>query len=181
MSYITRNANILLLFLIIFSAAALVGATVYFQLNFDRINGAYTLKMDQLNKVSDELEAKQFELKKLSDDLSLKSQREEQLSGQYTEVRTEKEGLETQKKKLTTEKLSLQEELEKTEQTLYKTQNDLAAKKALAAELTAEKDKLVLELDLVKDDRDRLEADIADLGDLVDCLETTADDDENGC
>jgi hypothetical protein len=75
MSYITRNANLILLLLIIVSAAALVGATVYFQLNFNRINGAYTLKMEQLDKITDELEAKQFALKKIQDDLAIKSQK----------------------------------------------------------------------------------------------------------
>ena len=56
MSYITRNANLVLLFLVVLIAASLVGATVFFQARFKNINNEYDLKLEELNNVTAQVE-----------------------------------------------------------------------------------------------------------------------------
>ncbi len=65
MGFITKNANLILLLLIMLSATALVGATVFFQVNFERINTEYNQKLQQLQAVSKELETQQALLGKV--------------------------------------------------------------------------------------------------------------------
>ena len=80
MSYITRNANLILLLLVVLSAVGLVGATVYFQNNFERINSDYTEKLGQLQKIKADLEQHQSLLSQVKTELQTKSTREEQFS-----------------------------------------------------------------------------------------------------
>ncbi len=138
MAYITRNANIVLLFLILISASALVAATVFFQENFDRINTAYSSKLTQLNQVSDDLKEKQSALDQIKTELTLKAAREEEFTSQYTTVKTEKTQLEGEKKQLTQVKQSLEQELESTESELQTAKNALEAAKGEAERLKTE-------------------------------------------
>jgi chromosome segregation ATPase len=138
MAYITRNANIVLLFLILISASALVAATVFFQENFDRINTAYNSKLSQLNQVSEDLKERQAALDQIKTELTLKSAREEEFTSQYTTVKTEKTQLEGEKKQLTQVKQSLEQELESTESELQTAKNSLEAVKGEAERLKAD-------------------------------------------
>ncbi len=138
MVYITRNANIILLFLILISASALVAATVFFQENFDRINTAYNSKLAQLNQVSEDLKEKQAALDMIKAELTLKAAREEEFASQYTAVKTEKTQLESEKKQLTQVKQSLEKELESTESELQTAKNALEAAKGEAERLKAD-------------------------------------------
>src|SRR3970040_1597200 len=110
MGFITKNANIILLFLIFVSATALVGATVFFQMNFERINTEYNQKIQQLQVVSNELQTQQALLNKIKSELSLKAAREEELGERFTEVKETKEQLETTKAQLERSKEQLEEE-----------------------------------------------------------------------
>ncbi|MEK6822234.1 MAG: hypothetical protein AABY13_00265, partial [Nanoarchaeota archaeon] len=83
MGYITRNANIILLFLILLSAVALVGATVYFQQRFTVINTEYNAKLAQLKNISTQLEQYQTTLTTAKQELALKGSREEELTGKF--------------------------------------------------------------------------------------------------
>ncbi|MBI4148225.1 hypothetical protein HY490_02950, partial [Candidatus Woesearchaeota archaeon] len=100
MGFITNNANIMLLFLIVASATILVGATVYFQTNFSHLNAEYNDKLTKLNEVSRELEAQEAILKKVKEELTLKSVRESEFTEKYTNVREEKEQLTLTKEEL---------------------------------------------------------------------------------
>ncbi len=140
MSFINKNANLVLLFLIIISAIALVGATVFFQTKFEDINTEYNQKLEQLRLVSADLEQQQAILNKVKADLNIKSEREHILGEQFTEVKEDKEILETQKQHLESRKQELETELEDTESILQSTQNELEAKKTLVAQLTGEVD-----------------------------------------
>ena len=136
MGFITKNANTVLLFLILVSAAALVGATVFFQINFEKINTEYNQKVQQLQVISKELETQQAILNKIKSELSLKTEREEELGEKFTEVRETKEELETQKEKLELSKEQLEDELESTESILRSTESELEAKSDVVKTLT---------------------------------------------
>ncbi|MBD3361549.1 hypothetical protein GF358_02025 [Candidatus Woesearchaeota archaeon] len=181
MSYITRNANILLLFLIIISSTALVGATVYFQNNFDKINEAYNLKLAQLNEISSELDKQQRALDDVRSELSIKSAREQQLGEQYQVVQSEKETLEGQKEQLTQQKTALESELTETESELSSAKNSLEAEKALSASLQEEVTELTGDVQSLGNQVDDLEDDIDNLNAKISCLESTEDANEGDC
>lgn len=159
MGFITKNANMILLFLIMLSAASLVGATVFFQMNFEKINTEYNQKVQQLQLISKDLQTQQALLDKIKAELTVKTEREEQLGERFTEVKTTKEQLETQKVALERSKEQLESELETTESTLQSTQSELEAKKDLVATLTGENDKLSSQLDVCGDQRDNYKRD----------------------
>ncbi len=159
MGFITKNANMILLFLIMLSAASLVGATVFFQMNFEKINTEYNQKVQQLQLISKDLQTQQALLDKIKAELTVKTEREEQLGEKFTEVKTTKEQLETQKVALERSKEQLESELETTESSLRSTQSELEAKKDLVTTLTGENDKLSSQLDVCGDQRDNYKRD----------------------
>ena len=153
MGFITKNANVILLFLILVSATALVGATVFFQMNFERINTEYNQKIQQLQVVSNELQTQQALLNKIKSELSLKAAREEELGERFTEVKETKEQLETTKAQLERSKEQLEEELESTESSLRGVQLELDAKADALKVVSDENTKLETQLDVCGDQR----------------------------
>lgn len=174
MAYITRNANIVLLFLILISAVALVAATVFFQENFDRINRAYNTKLTQLNEVTKDLQEKQAALDQIKNELTLKAAREEEFTQQYTTVREERTKLTGEKEQLTELKESLETELESTESELQATKNSLEAAKGENERLKIDLTKAESDIKQLKDDIDELEADVS-------CLKAKNDSEEGTC
>ncbi len=167
MSYITRNANLILLFLIVLVATSLVGATVYFQSSFDDINKEYSQKLAELNNVSQQLEQYRSILSKAKEELQLKLAREEEFTNKFTEVRTTATQLEQDKSRLLIDKRSLETELQAARSDLTRARADLSSTQN---QLSATK----LELDREQDRN-------SDLHDTVDCLESTADASEGDC
>lgn len=108
MSFITQNANIALLFLIVLASAGLVAATLYFQANFTKINDAYDSKLEELNHVTQELEAQKKTLAEVSSEAEMKKKREEEIAGKFGEVKTAKETLEQEKTTLEKKASSLE-------------------------------------------------------------------------
>ncbi|MDP6293259.1 MAG: hypothetical protein QF486_02445 [Candidatus Woesearchaeota archaeon] len=103
MAFVDKNANLLLLFLIVISATGLVAATVYFQQNFENINQDYDTKVALLNKVSDELENQRSALEAVRSELLLKENREDEIVEKFTGIKEEKKGLEEDKTNLQTQ------------------------------------------------------------------------------
>ena len=159
MGFITKNANVILLFLILLSSLALVGATVFFQMNFERINTEYNQKVQQLQSISTELEAQQVVLNKIKSELSVKAEREEQLGEKFSEVKETKEVLETQKQQLETSKEQLESELENTESILRGTQNELDAKKDIIKTLEDDNSNLEAQVNVCENQRDDYKTD----------------------
>lgn len=154
MGFITKNANMILLFLILLSSASLVGATIFFQMNFEKINTEYQQKLQQLQTVSKDLQAQQALLDKIKGELSVKVERETQLGEKFTEVKETKEELEGQKAQLERSKEQLETELDTTESTLRSTQTELEAKKDAVKTLTLENDRLQTEINVCEDQSD---------------------------
>lgn len=174
MSYITRNANLILLFLIVLIATSLVAATTYFQSRFDEINNEYTAKRAQLENVSKELDVYQQILQKAKEELQLKLAREEQFTEQYTEVKTTKEQLEADKARLLKEKKSLEDNLASTRTSLTQAQAEVSSQKLKVSEL----DKEVSSLDAQVSS---LNSRISRLNSKIDCLVSKTDAEESSC
>ena len=111
MAYITRNANLILLFCIVLSLTFLIGTTVFYQTNLSRINEEYSTKVTELKGVEKELNTKIQILDQVKKDLKLKSEREESFTQKYTEIRGEKETLAQERDRLAAEKESLQKDV----------------------------------------------------------------------
>ena len=109
MAAINKNANMMLLFLIVLTVTFLVGATVFYQTNLKSVNTRYN---DKLKDVEKELNAKIRILEQIREDLKLKTQREETFTEKYSEVREEKDVLSQEKSTLETQKQSLQSQLD---------------------------------------------------------------------
>lgn len=167
MSYITKNANLLLLFLIVLIAGSLVGATLYFQARFTNVNTEYDTKLAELKNVTEQVNAYQETLKKAQLELELKSTREEQFTEKYTEAKQTTEQLQKSTAELEADVNDLTLQLaDKT-----KALSDANEKNAeLAADLKDEQKKVA-----------NLEDDVDDLGDEVDCLRSTSDASEGDC
>ena len=170
MGFITKNANILLLFLILISSIALVFSTVFFQSNFDKINKEYTDKMSELQKASSELNTTLQILQNYRQELALKSEREKEFSEQYTVVESEKKKIVSEKEQLATEKQTIESQLNSAKADLTKALNDLASKTTLAANLEDDLTECEADRDDYKAQRDAKENDLNDcLADLASC------------
>ena len=167
MSYITRNANLILLFLIFIIASTLVGATLYFQNRFDDVNSEYDSKLAELKNVTAQVESYREVLQKAQVELELKQNREEQFTEKYTEAKQTSETL-------TTEKASL-------EQQLVDATQQLSAKGAQITDLSNQVSAISAQLNTQKSLVADLNDDKSDLNDEVDCLKSTSDSMENNC
>jgi chromosome segregation ATPase len=165
--YITRNANILLLFLILIAATALVGATVYFQGRFNTINGEYDSKLAQLQNVTTTLQQYQDTLNSAREELQLKGSRETELTAQYTDVKDNLANVTAARNQLITDKANLQISLADTTNQLTTSQNNLALSKATVTTLNTQITSLNNQ---IKD----LDSHISHLDSQVSCLQTAA-------
>lgn len=167
MSYITRNANLILLFLIIIIAGSLVGATVYFQDRFSDVNEEYDTKLAELKNVTEQVETYRDVLQKAQLELELKQSREEQFTEKYTEA------------KATTEQL--QKTTAELEQDVIDLTSQLGQKTAQVTSLTLQVADLQSDVKAKDATIDDLQDENANLEDKVDCLETTSDSLESNC
>ncbi len=174
MSYITRNANIILLFLILLAATGMVGATAYFQTRFDNINDEYTAKLEQLENVSRQVQVYQGLLTSTKEELQLKGSREDELTDKFTTLKDEADTLSDEREGLIQDKRTLETALSEKSRQLVTAQTNLLQKEARVTELTSE----LFSCDERVDD---LEDEVDDLDDMVDCLESTPDPAESGC
>jgi chromosome segregation ATPase len=179
--YITRNANIILLFLILLSAAALVGATVYFQTRFDSINSEYTTKMTQLRNVSTQLEEYQGILNKAKEELQLKGTREEELTTQYTDIKSAKEAILAERDKLASDKQKLTTNLAETTSRLTAAQNTLSQNTQQIISMSTEIAGYKSQITDLNSKITQYKDDIDDLQDERSCLLSTADTEEANC
>ena len=160
MSYIDRNANIVLLFLVVISLTVLVGATVYYQQNFSAINGEYNEKLDNLKKMEKELQLKTTILNKTREELTLKAEREEEIGKQFTGIRSENEELASEKDKLSSQKESLETQLDDAQSSLREAQSDITFLKRKVAELEAQNSDLAVQVNYWKEQAAKYYADL---------------------
>lgn len=174
MGYITRNANVILLFMILIAATALVGATIYFQSRFTAINDEYNDKLAQLRNVSTQLEQYQGVLSTAKEELALKGTREQDLTSKYTTVKGEKEALAAERDGLLTDKASLQTALESRTTELTSAKNQVLNDQSIINGLRSD-------ISTLQAQNANLRDDVEDLEDQVDCLEDTPDAQEASC
>ena len=88
-----RDVNLGLLLLIIAAILMFSGFTVYYQATFKNLSKTYQLELQNLEKVTTDLESKRNQLNDTSTQLQIRAQKEEDLSKKFTDVRSERDQL----------------------------------------------------------------------------------------
>ena len=170
MAVMKRDVNLGLLLLIIAAILMFSGFTVYYQTTFKNLSKTYQNQLNDLGKVTKDLEAKGGALNETSVQLQLKQQKEESLSKKYVDTESQRSQLETDKKKLEVE---------------------LASTKTTLAATTAKFEQSQVQLSNALTDLARKTADLSNaLADVAsykpfkakyECAKSTADADEGSC
>lgn len=161
MSYITRNANMILLFLIVLIAGSLVGATVFFQARFSSTNEEYDARVAELDSITAQVTEMQAVLEKAQLELELKASREESFTEKYAEAKGTADDLTSQNEDLEIQLADSNSQITLKNNKISTLTSQIASKDALLKS----KDNTI---DDLNDDKD-------DLDDEVDCLRTTGD------
>lgn len=158
MSVMRRDVNLGLLLLIVAALIMFSGFTVYYQTTFKNLSATYNNQLQELGKVTKDLEEKRGALNETSVQLQLRQQKEEDLSKKFTDVRSERDQFESDKKKLDADlgstKSSLSatlKELENTKTELDSTKSRLAAEIQLAQDLNSQVLSLKADVDRIND------------------------------
>ena len=89
-----RNANILLLFLILLNLVVISGTFIFFQKSYEGIYGRAQAKTESLDATQSELAAKYKSLQEAQKEIRAKQQNEEVTAKRYQDVSSTKETLE---------------------------------------------------------------------------------------
>jgi len=135
-----RDVNILLLLLIVVSALAFTGFSVYYQTTFKNVSQEYQNKLEQLTSVTDELTTQR---QKLNETYSLRVKAEQDRSAldtQYQGIVDESEQLKDDKARLQTDVLATKQDLQRANDKLGATENLLSQTQAELSQAKAQRD-----------------------------------------
>ncbi|MBR9699434.1 hypothetical protein GOV09_03195 [Candidatus Woesearchaeota archaeon] len=164
MSFMKKNLNLGLLFIIMLLAVSLTAIGVYYNLNYNSLSAEYTTQLTNLQDVTDELFLQKSRLNQTAADLRVKEQDETELSSKFSDIRGENI-------KLTGENANLKTELtSRTNELVTKTNQLLVAQ----SELITVKSELENQESLITAYRstvNRLKNDIEEIcgGDMSEC------------
>ncbi len=174
MAVMRRDVNIGLLLLIVATVIMFSGFTVYYQTTFKNISESYEAKLDELTKVTSDLELKRSLLNETSLQLTVRQQREDELNQKYSDVRNERDTFENDKNKLTVELTQTKTELASSQSEVAQTKSKLASTESKLVAAFQENQVLQSQIDGLRDKVKDLENDIS-------CLRSKADAEENSC
>src|SRR3989338_4134797 len=163
MSFINRNANLILLFLIVGSAVALVGLTVFFQRNFTDVNLRYNEKLGALKNISETLERQQSLVIQAKQELDLLRARDVDFSQKFTSVKETKESLDDERQNLLLDKADLTLRLAKSETNVTILSDESRKFKLLYRNLQVDYSQLESDNDALRNKVNKLEKEISDL------------------
>src|SRR3989338_7709815 len=138
MAFMKKDVNLGLLLLIVAAILTFSGFTVYYQTSFKNLSKTYTNQLQELGKVTKDLEAKRGQLNETSVQLQLKQQKEEDLSKKFVDPKSERDQLEDDKNKLTAELVNTKSQLAAASAELTSTKNTLSQTLADLAKKTAD-------------------------------------------
>ena len=171
MAFMRRDVNLGLLLLIAAALLMFSGFTVYYQTTFKNLSTTYKNQLNELDKVTKDLEAKRGLLNQTSTQLQLNTQKQQDLSKQFVDIKGERDQLVDDKNKLTADLTSTKATLAQTQASLTQTQSNLEAEKTShAADVASLNAKIA-----------SLNSRIDSLNSKIDCLKSKADADEGTC
>src|SRR3989344_5320110 len=130
MSYMLKNVNFFLLFIIVVIIISLVGLTTYYEKTYKNLSSSYDTKLDEINRLLENLNQERRKLNETTYDLTIQKDREKDLSGQYLDVKLDLNATHSQ---LDTTKANL----DSTQAALDTTENELASAKQQVDSLVA--------------------------------------------
>src|SRR5574341_312534 len=77
--FVKTDSSLFLLFIVVMITAALIGTTAFYQIKLSKINNEFTGKVTEVDRLRQELLAKESNLSVVQQTLSIKEQREEEL------------------------------------------------------------------------------------------------------
>ena len=111
MSFIQKNLNTKLFFLLLILLSGIATLTLIYELGFTELNTKYHTKLEELNDTFNELTKTKTIINKTKEELTLKSLREEDLSTQYVGLKEENEQRTTERDQLQKNKADLEQQL----------------------------------------------------------------------
>ena len=106
--FVKTDSSVFLLFLVCLITAALIATTAFYQIKMSGLNEDFTARVIEVEKLKNELTAKESNLSVVQQTLSIKEQREEELEDVLQEERTD---LKNEIKILKSEKADLESEI----------------------------------------------------------------------
>ncbi len=103
MSFIKKDVNFGLLFLLVILAVAITLIGIYYNQNYATLKSDFDKKADNFQKVTDELMYHKTILNKTAQDLQTKEQDENELNSKYIQLRDAKEKLDAENAQLKAE------------------------------------------------------------------------------
>jgi chromosome segregation ATPase len=164
MSFINRNANLILLTLIVVSAIALTAATVFFQNNFEDVNSRYNTKLSELNQITDELIEYKAILDETKEEISLLRLRDEDFTEKFTDMKDTAISLEGEKSNLEKERSALKNDLQDTIEKYNDVKKDYTEAKVTISDLAEERAGLRAQVESLKSEVRQLEIKLEDAG-----------------
>ena len=130
MSFIKKDVNFGLLFIVILLAVAIASIGIYYNQKYGSLSENYHTQLDNLEQVTEDLLFHKSRLNQTASDLKVKEQDESDLNRRYTEMRDEKEKVDKRNTELDA---GLRE---KSDQLVTATNDLLAAKSEIADQKT---------------------------------------------
>ena len=145
MAFITRNASITMLFVIVASLAFLIGTTVYYQVSLLGINAKYETQVATIKDMEQKASQTTSELNKAIQERELRLARGSKFATTYGQLKSEQETAEARRDRLIQEKSDL-------EAAILGSQREFVDAKAENVRLEAENHKLLaVENNLIED------------------------------
>ena len=119
--FVKADSSLFLLFVVVIVTAALIGTTAFYQIKLSNINNEFTGKIVEVDKLRQELLAKESNLSVVQQTLSIKEQREEELEDVLQE---EREDLKNEIKILNSDKADLEADVKELENKIAKLEAD---------------------------------------------------------
>ena len=151
MSFMKKDVNVVLLFLIVASILIFSGFTVYYQTTFKDVSLEYKNKLEQLQKVTSDLSTKRQQLNETYA-LRVKAEQDKRaLDQSYKDLSDERNQLENDKSSLESELINTKGDLAEKSAQLQSTQNQLASTQAELGSVKAQRDNYKNDLNEVCD------------------------------
>lgn len=130
--FVKADSSLFLLFTVFLITVALIGSTAFYQVKISKMNTDFTASVVEVEKLKQELLAKESNLSVVQQTLSIKELREEELEDVFSEERSD---LKNEIKILKSEKADLEADVVSLESKIKKLETENAALKKRVGEL----------------------------------------------
>lgn len=166
MAFITRNASITLLFMILITLTFLIGSTVSFQVKLATLNSEYDAKVEALKEIQDKAAQTTDELNRAIKERELRQARGTTFAATYGELKSQQETAEALRDRLMQENNDL-------ETTISGSQREYIEAKAQEAQTSKENEALVVQQNALMELKVRKENTLSSLKKQLDELQAT--------